>query len=150
MPSRFRLPIKISTSSSVHTCACLFPSVENSVKSVTEKGLRKEQQLFSKRKSPNCSKMLVINFSISWIYLESSCLYFPEMPRKMTKFVSNDLFEDLNFFWKGQVVVIKSTVVGGVFLLEVVHSSRWGVRLCQPKIKQFPFLYHFLKKLKMP
>jgi len=46
------------------------------------------------------------------------------MPRKMTKFVSNDLFEDLNFFWKGQVVVIKSTVVGGVFLLEVVHSSR--------------------------
>jgi len=30
----------------------------------------------------------------------------------------------LNFFWKGQVVLIKSRVVGYVFLLEVLHSSR--------------------------
>jgi len=30
----------------------------------------------------------------------------------------------LNFFWKGQAVVIKSRVVGYAFLLEVLHSSR--------------------------
>jgi len=30
----------------------------------------------------------------------------------------------LNFFWKGQVVVIESKVVGYVFLLEPLHSSR--------------------------
>jgi len=45
------------------------------------------------------------------------------MLRKMTKFVLNDLFEE-NFFWKGQIVVIKSRVVGFVFLVEVLHSSR--------------------------
>jgi len=43
----------------------------------------------------------------------------------MTKFVLNDLFEYIiNFFWKRHVVVIKSRVVGYVFLLEVLHSSR--------------------------
>jgi len=44
------------------------------------------------------------------------------MPRKMTKFVLNDSFEE-NVFWKGQVVV-KSKVVSFVFLAEVLHSSR--------------------------
>jgi len=67
------------------------------------------------------------------------------MAQKITKFVLNDLFEYIiNVFWKGQVVVIKSRVVGYVFLLEVLRSSRWGVTLCQPKIQQFTFLYHFL------
>jgi len=79
-------------------CMCLIASVENSVMSVSKKGFEKEQQLFSKSKSPNRSTMLVINFSISWIYLESSCFYFPQMPRKMTKFVLNDLFEDIKLF----------------------------------------------------
>jgi len=55
----------------------------------------------------------------------------------------------LNFFWKGQVVVIKSRAVGYAFLIEVLHSSHWDLTLCQPKIQQFAFLYHFLKKLKM-
>jgi len=38
MPSRPLVPIKISTSFSVHTCAYLFASVENSVMSVSKKG----------------------------------------------------------------------------------------------------------------
>jgi len=42
--------------------------------------------------------MLIINFSVSWINLESSCFCFPQMPRKMTKFVLNDLFEDIKLF----------------------------------------------------
>jgi len=42
------------------------------------------------------------------------------MPWKMTKFVLNDLFEDIKLFWKGRV---KSRVVGYVFLLEVLHSG---------------------------
>jgi len=47
------------------------------------------------------------------------------MAQKITKFVLNDLFEYIiNVFWKGQVVVIKSRVVGYVFLLEVLRSSR--------------------------
>jgi len=49
----------------VHTCMCVFASVENSVMSITNKGSEEKQQLFSKRKSPNCSTVLVINFSIS-------------------------------------------------------------------------------------
>ena len=96
--------------------------------------------------------MLVISFSISWIYQESSWFYFPQMPRKMTKFVLNDLFEDIKIFLEraSSSDQLKSSLVGCVFLLEVLHSSRWGATLCQPKIQQFPFLYHFLKKLKMP
>jgi len=44
----------------------------------------------------------------------------------MTKFVLNDLFEDIKLFLEraSTVVVIKSRVVGYVFLLEVLHSSR--------------------------
>jgi len=41
----------------------------------------------------------------------------------MTKFVLKDLFEE-NVFWKGHVLVIKERVVGFVFLVEVLHSSR--------------------------
>ena len=36
----------------------------------------------------------VVNFSVSWIKLESFCFYFPQM----TKFVLNDLFEDIKLF----------------------------------------------------
>jgi len=56
----------------------------------------------------------------------------------------------LNVFWKGRAVVIKSREEDYDFFLEVLHWSQWGVTLCQPKIQQFPFLYHFLRKLKMP
>ena len=55
------------------------------------------------------------------MYLESSCFYFLQMPRKMTKFVLKNCLNILNFFWKEQVVVIKSRVVGYGFLLEVLH-----------------------------
>jgi len=130
MPSRAPVPINISTWCSVHTCACVFLLQLRIRQCLSLKRvLRKEQQLLSKRKSPNCSTVLVINFSISWIYLESSCFYFPLMPRKMTKFVLKDLFEE-NVFWKGHVLVIKERVVGFVFLVEVLHSSRWGLTLC--------------------
>ena len=99
MPSRVPVPIKISTSSSVHTCECDFLLQLKiqwclSLKRV----LRKEQQLFSKIKSPNCSIMLVINFSISWIYLESSCFCFTHILQKITNFVLNDLSEDIKLF----------------------------------------------------
>ena len=99
MPSRPPVPIKISTSLSVHTCACVF-LLQLRIRSCLslKRVLRKEQQLFSKRKSSNCSTMLVINFSIRWIYLISSCFYFTQIPRKMTKFVLNDLFEDIKLF----------------------------------------------------
>ena len=67
----------------------------------------------------------------------------------MTKFVLNDLFEDIKLFLERASISdqIKSSMF---FLLEVLKSSRSVVTLCQPKIQQFPFLYHFLKKLKMP
>jgi len=41
----------------------------------------------------------------------------------MTKFNLNVLFEE-NVFWKGQVLVIKARVVGFIFLVGVLHSSR--------------------------
>ena len=111
MPSRAPAPIKFSLHLwSTHTHVS-FASVENSVMQAMplRRGLR-AQVLFPKRKHIKLSTMLVINFSISWIYMESSCFYFPQMPRKMTKCVLNDTFEDI-IFWKGRIVVIKSRVV---------------------------------------
>ena len=45
------------------------------------------------------------------------------MPRKMTKFVLNDLFEDIKLFLEraSNSDQIKSSLVGYVFLLEVLH-----------------------------
>ena len=72
---------KIFNTYLIHTCAsCMcFASVENSAMSVTKTDLGKNSiNCFRKEKSSNCSAMLVINFSIKWIYLESSCFYFPK------------------------------------------------------------------------
>jgi len=51
----------------------------------------------------------------------------------------------LNFFWKGQVVVIKSRVVGYVLFLEVLHSFVEVLHYVakSPTVS----LYHSLKKL---
>jgi len=43
----------------------------------------------------------------------------------------------LKFFWKGQVAVIKSRVVGYDFSLKFYIV--WGVTLCQPKFNSFTF-----------
>jgi len=79
---------------------CLSASVENSVMSVTKKGFeeRVATVCFRKEKSPKCSTMLVINFPVNCILLDSTCFYFPQMPPKMTKFVLNDMFEDTKLF----------------------------------------------------
>jgi len=44
----------------------------------------------------------------------------------MTKFVLNDLFEDIKIFLEraSSSDQLKSSLVGYVFLLEVLHSSR--------------------------
>jgi len=97
MPSRALLLVKFPRhlrSTHVHVAFCF--SWEFGLMSVTKKGY--EERVFSNEKSPNCSTILVINFSINWIYLESTCLHYPQMPRKMTKFVLNDLFEEIKLF----------------------------------------------------
>jgi len=56
----------------------------------------KRSNCFRKEKLPNCLTVLVINFSINWIYQESSCFYFPQLPWKMS--VLNEVFEDIKVF----------------------------------------------------
>jgi len=71
------------------------------------------------------------------------------MPRKMTKFVLNDLCEEINFFLEKASSgdqIRSSTFFSLQFYIQVAEV----LTLCQPKIQQFPFIYHFLKKLKMP
>jgi len=48
-----------------HMCMCLFASVENSVMYAIKKGFEERAATVFKKKSPNRSTMLVINFSIS-------------------------------------------------------------------------------------
>jgi len=71
------------------------------------------------------------------------------MPRKMTKFVLNDLFEKIKIFLKraSSGDQIRSSMF---FSLQFYIQVAKVLTLCQPKIQQFPFIYHFLKKLKMP
>jgi len=98
-----------------------FASVENSVEFSYVcywKGFwGMSSNCFRKEKLPTCSAMLVTNFSINWIYVES-CFYFPQMPQKMTEFVLNYMFENIKLFLKRTnsfllllVVVTKSRVV---------------------------------------
>jgi len=51
--------------SSAHMCMCLFASVENLIMSVSKKGFEERAATVFEKKSPNCSTMLVINFSVS-------------------------------------------------------------------------------------
>jgi len=46
------------------------------------------------------------------------------MPRKMTKFVLNDLFEDIKLFLERTSSSDQIKSSGYVLLLEVLHSSR--------------------------
>jgi len=68
--------------------------------SVTEKGFEERAATVFEEKRCQTAAMLIINFTINWIYLESSCFYFPQMPRKMTKFGLNDMFENMKLFLK--------------------------------------------------
>jgi len=34
------------------------------------------------------------------MYLEPSCFYFPQMPRKITMFLLNDMFQNIKLFLK--------------------------------------------------
>jgi len=85
MPSRAPEPIKVSLHLWSTHANVSFASVENSVMQAMplKTGVR-AQALSSKRKHTKLSTVLVINFSTSWICMESSCFYFPQMPRKMT------------------------------------------------------------------
>jgi len=66
----------------------------------------------------------------------------------MTKFVLNGLFEE-NSFWKEQIVVIKSRVVGFVFLVAVYIQVVEVLHYVSQKFNSFPlFSLPFLKKLK--
>jgi len=71
--------------------------------SVTKKGFEERAATVFKKKVAklklfdNVGNQLFNKFGRP-IYLESSCFYFPLMPRKMTKFVLNDLFEDIKLF----------------------------------------------------
>ena len=121
--------------------------------SVTKKGFEERAAtVFEKKVAKlfvNVGNQHFNKLNISGIFL---ILFSPNASENDYKFVLNDLFEDIKLFLEraSNSDQIKSSLVGYVFLLEVLHSSRWGVTLCQPKIQQFPFLYHFLKKLKMP
>jgi len=133
-----------------HMCMCLFASVENSVMSVTKKGFEKRAATVFEKKVAKLFNKLLINFSMCWIYLESPCFYFPQMPWKMTKFVSNGLFEDLKLFLESTSSIdqIKSSRLCFSPWSFTFKSLRCDT--VSAKIQQFPFLYHFLKNLKMP
>jgi len=135
---------KISTISSVHTCAYVFCfSWEfGNVCYWKEFGERAATVFEGKRRQP--AAMLIINFSINWIYLESSCFYFHQMLRKMTKFGLNEMFENIILFLKRGAVVIKSRVVCFSPCSFTIKSLRYNTM--NPTVS----LYHFLKKLKMP
>jgi len=78
MPSRAPVLIKFPLhprSTHVHVS---FGSVEKSVMSVSKEGFEETVATVFKKKNRQSSAMLMINFSINRIYLESSCFYFPQ------------------------------------------------------------------------
>ena len=114
MPSRAWAPIKFPLHLWFTHVHVSFASVENSVLSVTAKGFEERAATVFEEKRRQTAAMLIINFSINWKYLESSCFYFLQMPRKMGKWLSSVWMTCLkiwNFFWKWPAVVIKSRVV---------------------------------------
>ena len=81
-----------------HMCICLFASVEKSVMPVSKKGFEERAAtVFEKKVAKlfdNVGNQLFNKLNVSGIFL----LLFPQMPLKMTKFVLNDLFEDIKLF----------------------------------------------------
>jgi len=66
--------------------------------SVTEKGFEERAATVFEEKRRQTAAVLIINFSINWKCLEFSCFYFLQMPRKITKFGLNDIFENMKLF----------------------------------------------------
>ena len=81
-----------------HMCMCLFASVENSVMSVSKKGFEERAAtLFEKKVAKlfdNVDNQLFNRFNIAGIFL----FLFSPNASKMTKFVLNDLSEDIKLF----------------------------------------------------
>jgi len=144
MPSRAPVLIKFQLhpwSTHVHVS---FGSVENSVMSVTKEGFEETAATVFKKKSCQSSAMLIINFSINWIYLESSCFYFPQndSENNLSSFWRTCL-NILNVFWKGRIVVIKSRVVrfspwSFIFVADTLGSvhTRHETPICQESTMQ--------------
>ena len=132
---------KISTTSLIHTCSCAFASVENLVMSVTENGLEiKNSNCFQKEKNAQLRAMSIINFSINWTYLESSCFYFTKCLGKWLSSVWMTCLKIWNFFWKGRALVIKSRAVCFSPCSFTFNSLRCYTM--SSKIHQFPFIIH--------
>jgi len=107
-----------------------FASVENSVEERTA-------TVFDKKKRQTAA-MLIINFSINGTYLESSCFYFPQIPRKVIKFGFNEIFENMKLFLKraSSSDQIKSSMLSPCsFTFKSLRCSTMS-----PKIHQFPFV----------
>jgi len=126
-----------------------FASFENSVMSGIEKGFEETAATVLETKSPNCLAMLLINFSINWKYLESSCFYFPQNDSEndYRKFVLNDMFENITLFLKraNSSDQIKSSMFfSSQFYIQVFEVLHYVSQ------KSNRFLYHFLKTLKIP
>ena len=117
-----------------------FASVENSVMSVTEKGFEERTATVFEKKRQTMA-MLITNFPINWIYLELSCFYFPQMPRKMTKFCLNDMFENMKLLLKR--ASSGDQIKSSMFLCFSPCSFTFKSLRCytmSPKIHQFPFI----------
>jgi len=70
----------------------------------------------------------------------------------MIRFVLNEMYEDIEIFLERMSSSdhIRSSVFYLLqFFIQVVEVLRVTVLYDIQKIQQFPFLYHFLKKLKM-
>jgi len=94
----------------------------------------------------NCGivdNQLFNKLNISGIFL----LLFSQMPRKMTKFVLNDMFENMKLFlkWASSSDQIKSSM----FFSLQVYIEFVEVLHCVTKNPPVS-LYHSLEKLKMP
>ena len=92
--------------------------------SVTEKGFEERAATAFEEKWRQTAAVLIINFLLNWIYLESSCFNFPQMPRKITTFNLNDMFENMKLFLKraSSNDQIKSTMFFSLqFYIQVVE-----------------------------
>ena len=91
---------------------------------------------FRKEKSPNCSAMLVINFSTKWIYLESSCFYFLKHDSENVKFRLNDMFENIKLFLKSDQIKSRPDMFFSLqFYIQVVEVLHY----VSQKSNSFPF-----------